>query len=97
MADELTPKEKEIALAWLNEKWVTDKGCPICTSNQWRIGDALVAPMNSTPGGGVMIGGPTYPQLMLICTNCGHTHYFNAVVMGLVKSKPKDEPPPGDS
>ena len=26
----------------------------------------------------------SYPQVMVFCTVCGYTHYFNAVIMGLV-------------
>ncbi len=38
-------------------------------------------------GGGLIVGGPTYPQVMIVCTVCGNTKYFNAVIMGVVEKE----------
>lgn len=34
-------------------------------------------------GYGMNLGGTIYPQIQVICTNCGHTQYFNAIIMGI--------------
>ena len=70
------------AVKWLNAKWV-NKTCSCCGNNIWTVLDDLVMPMNFT-GGGLVLGGATYPQVMANCANCGYTKFFNAVMMGIV-------------
>jgi hypothetical protein len=82
-------KEKQQeALKILNSKWVKDKDCEICGKSNWTIAEDLVMPMPFT-GGGLVIGGPSYPQLQVICGNCGNTKYFNAVILGVARSEQK--------
>ena len=83
-ADEkaLTRQQKDLVSDWLNPRWLTKK-CPVCSHNNWVIADHLVHGLTYS-GGGVTIGGPLYPLVLLICQNCAHTLVFNAVVMGLV-------------
>jgi hypothetical protein len=71
-------------MAWLKEHWVTSKNCPICAQNKWIVAGDLVTPVVLKEGG-FTLGGPTFPQFMLVCGNCGHTHYFNAIVAKLQK------------
>ncbi len=79
----LSNEEKKKVRDWINEKWGMQKTCPSCGKNEWQLADHLVSP-SVHYGGGVRIGGPSYPQAMLICMVCGFTFYFNAVVMGLI-------------
>lgn len=81
----LTPDEKRRFADWLKTHGV--KPCPMCGKRNWAIGDHLVA---SVPyaGGELVMAGTLYPQAMLVCGNCGHTAYFNAVVIGLVRRDP---------
>lgn len=87
MADEgkLSQGEKQRIADWLNRKGV--RNCSVCSANQWTIADHLVAP-NTFHGGGLVLGGASYPQAMLICGNCSNTLYFNAVMMGIL---PREE------
>lgn len=77
----LTRDEKQRFADWLNARGI--KPCPMCGKRNWGIGDHLVA---SVPyaGGALDMEGTLYPQAMLVCGNCAHTAYFNAVVVGLV-------------
>lgn len=88
MADShLSQAETEQILAWLKERWVTSKECQICRHNRWSVPDDLVAPPVMT--GNVMeLGGKTYPAFMVVCANCGFTHYFNAVIANIRPNNP---------
>lgn len=85
----LTKEEKDKIKTWLENK-TKNPACPVCNDPNWVIGDHLVQPMNGASGG-LVIGGVTYPQVMIISTNCGYTRYFNAVVMGI--ARPGSPPP----
>lgn len=88
----LTEEQKSVFEMWLKDKWKTDSACPICTANNWISGDHFVTPILYEPGGGISIGGLSYPQVFIICSNCGHTHYFNAMMIpGLVKPPTVDD------
>ncbi len=69
---------------WLQEKWTGLKTCPISGDNNWTIGDYLVQPMTYSAGG-LTLGGPGYPMVMVICSTCGYTVFFNAVMMRLLE------------
>lgn len=83
----LDEQKKKIALDWLGEKWPINKRvCDVCGHSQWNLAEDIIAPMAFSEGS-IMLGGRSYPQLMVICTNCGNTKYFNAVMIGLVKGE----------
>ena len=58
--------------------------CPICGSASWQLVDAV----NTLPftGGGLVIGGPTTPMLLVACSVCWYTIQFAAVPLGLTGS-----------
>ncbi len=85
-----SPEDRERIQEWLNEKWVSPKACPICTNPNWVIAEHLIAPPVSS-GGGLSIGGPTYPFVMVTCTNCAHTHLFNAAAILRTSKSQKPE------
>lgn len=58
--------------------------CDVCGTNNWAIGDHLVQGHILRPNVGLAIGSPTYAYAQLICTNCGHTKFLNAYVVGLL-------------
>lgn len=80
----LGPAKKAEIMTWLNEKWVTQKHCPICSSNNWIISEHLVTPLTMTSSGVVELGGENYPHFMIVCGDCGYTHLFNAVISKLL-------------
>jgi hypothetical protein len=80
----LDEQKKKIILEWLDKKWPTFKRvCEICNASTWSLSEDLIAP---TPflGGSIVLGGRSYPQVMIICTSCGNTKYFNAVTIGIM-------------
>lgn len=87
---QLTMEQKEAAIAWLVEHGAGKPICPGCGKQTWEVGDHLVSPPIHS-GGGMMLGGISYPNFMIICTNCGNTQYFNAIVAKLEKPGKKEK------
>ena len=75
-------------------KFLEGKGavrpCDSCGQTAWTIGDHLLAANIHTPGGGLTIGGLTYPQVLLVCRNCFNTRSYMAVPMGIAGGGKKD-------
>lgn len=82
-------KKKALFLKHLNEKW-KNKICECCGQTSWNVPEDLVMPMLFI-GGGITIGGVQYPQGMAVCTNCGNTKYFNAIIAGIVPAEEKKD------
>lgn len=80
----LTPGEKSLVTSWLNSKWTNNNRCPISGDNSWRVGDFIV---HTAAYSGVMMSGPTYPHVAVICSSCGYTIFFNAVMMGITEAR----------
>lgn len=92
MADpKLTQEQKQKIADWLNSRSPSGTPvCPFCASREWIIADHLVQAAVVGPSGDLQIGGIGYPQVMLISTGCGHTVFFNAVLMGIMGDTPKE-------
>lgn len=88
----LTPADKQKVVDWLNKKGKT-ANCPVCQANSWMVGDDLINAMLFA-GNNVIIGGPTYPMAILVCTNCAYTRHFMAVPIGLLPGG-EEGPPDG--
>ncbi len=88
----LSESEKKKAQDWLRERMPAALTCSVCNTQNWILADHVVAP--PIFGRGLVLGGTAYPHVMLICRQCGHTVFFNAVMMGLVeKRREKAEEP----
>lgn len=85
-AIKLAKDQKKKIQEWLEEKWTAPPGCPVCQTTNFTIADHLVTP-TILADGGMMLGGPSYPQALLICDNCGHTRYFNVLRMDILPKK----------
>lgn len=88
---ELTKGEKGKVFDWVTKQSPKGIGCAICAKREWILGDHLVAAPIFHEGN-MVLGGQSYPTVMLICKNCGHTLYLNAVMIGLVPPKKKQDP-----
>lgn len=86
-SETLSQEQREKIVAWLKAR-NAPRACSVCGHNNWTVADHLVAPPIFRPNV-ISLGGPAYPQAMLICANCAHTIYFNAVVMGVVTEPEK--------
>jgi hypothetical protein len=91
--------DREAAAAWLKARWRGDPECPVCRGNNWAIGERavevveqpaweLVEPKRwpGVPAGlrqRTALPQRRYPLLVLTCSGCGHTLFFNTVLAGL--------------
>ncbi|MCH7493368.1 hypothetical protein IIA16_01460 [bacterium] len=85
----LTQKQAAAFREWVGTRGTTDK-CPFCQKNSWMMGEYLVTPL-VTSSGNVQLGGIVHPLIPIVCTNCGHTLFFNAIVAGVMKADPGNE------
>ncbi len=71
--------------------WLQAKGrrhdCPVCQENAWAIGAHLISAKVHL-GGHLAFGGPTYPQAVIVCGNCGLVRSFMATAIGLLRDEP---------
>lgn len=77
----LSESDKRQIANWLNER-ARSNHCPSCGSNNWSMGDDLFNLMPYT-GGGMIIGGPTYPVVFLVCNHCAYVRQYMAMPMGI--------------
>lgn len=77
-------QQKQKAVNWLSSMAPAGIRCETCGNTQWDLAKDLVMPITFHGGDIVIGGGPSYPQVMLICRRCGNTKFFNAVKMGVV-------------
>ncbi len=82
---ELTKEQKKTITDWLIEKWGPEGECYVCKTSDWPIGKDLVTPTLFSEKG-LWAGGTAYQQVIIVCTNCGHTVHFNAITIGLLES-----------
>ena len=78
----MKPKEKQKISEWINKKCRNMK-CECCGSKIWNLNEHIIAPVN-VQNGSLALGGSMTPQVILTCSNCGNTKYFNAVMIGLL-------------
>lgn len=97
MSDQQSPTAPPFPPEWKSKfvNFIKDKVgqsalCRECGEPKVAISDDIVAPP-AFHGGGFVFGGPSYPQVMLVCTHCGNTRYFNAVIAGLVEGQKLDD------
>lgn len=75
---------RERAVTALNLKVPGSGQCIRCRTGTVTIAPDPVTPMVFERAGGITIGGRSYPQIMVVCGNCGHTSYFNLIALGAV-------------
>jgi predicted nucleic-acid-binding Zn-ribbon protein len=83
--EERVQGERRRALAWMTEKWVGERTCPICQTNNWTIGD--IVELRPYEGGNLIVGSTRglFPAFQVICDYCGYTHLVNAAKSGVVR------------
>ncbi|HME23166.1 MAG TPA: hypothetical protein VKI44_17845 [Acetobacteraceae bacterium] len=80
----LADKNKVIENLTKRQQGRTAAPCEMCGTNQWFVADHLLNATIVVPGMGLTVGGPSYPQVQVICGNCGHTRLLNAYAIGLL-------------
>ncbi len=82
MAGEMSPDWYAYVQRLVNSKVPNAGNCNVCGGvNTVNLSPHLVTPVVTSPHGGVQLAAQQYPQAMLLCGKCGHTTYFNYVVM----------------
>lgn len=81
----LTPKQKEIVGKKIGT--TIPNVCPICKSSPIIINDRIFE-LREFERGDIVFGKgtPILPVIVLNCSNCGHTYFLNAVILGLIAS-----------
>ena len=59
------------------------KPCPMCGTERYSIGDGFVSFQTQYPSVNFEPQIQHYPNIMLICQNCGHSLFFNVILLGL--------------
>ena len=72
----LSAEQKKKIIDWLNDR-LKEPACPACGNGKLRLGDGLLEG-RIFQGGGLVAGGPSYPQFVLFCENCFHVRHFMA-------------------
>jgi hypothetical protein len=75
------------ALEVMRKKIPAFPSCPACKRPHLSLADTLLE-VRPFHGGMFFAGGPVYPHAAVICTFCGHTMFFNAVILGLLPGGP---------
>ncbi len=79
--------ERDKIAAWVNKK-TKNGSCPVCGSNSWVVLEHLMSGAVFT-GPNLIIGGPNYPQAVVVCNNCAYARTFMAIAIGVI---PPDSP-----
>jgi hypothetical protein len=83
----MTEEQQKKAIAWLERYWKQEnRKCEICLAADWLVLGDIITPMIFSIHGFSV--GNAYPQFMVVCKNCGHTKYFNAMIAKITE---KDE------
>lgn len=85
----LSPEDREKILSWLDERG-GKTACPVCHHENWFLAEHILEGRIYS-GGGLVVGGPNYPQFVIVCTNCYYARHFMAMPLGLSWEK---EPEP---
>jgi hypothetical protein len=90
----LTPFQAGKLKDWVVLKWGkgVQNGLPVCEmckepGTSWVASSHTLAPV-VVANGGMNFGGVVYPHVSLMCSNCGNTHFVNAVLSGVMKINP---------
>ena len=75
----------------LNKK-LQEKGrtliCPACGNGNFILADGFASDsLQDQIGGGLVIGGPSIPEVVLVCGHCGYVMKFSAGILGLLPEK----------
>lgn len=90
----LTQEHREHFGKWINSKAALIGKCPVCSSRKWALMEHFIHTPLFYPDGSVIFGGgPSYPFVGLMCTECGNTQFINAVTSGVLGNGPKTNQP----
>ena len=62
--------------------------CPRCASTEFTVADGYLNQTIQTELTGLVIGGPSIPSALIVCTNCGFISQHALGVLGLLPPQP---------
>ena len=74
-------RQRDQALQWLSKHWGPQR-CPICQSGNWNVGDIVATPLLDPD---LQRRGWVSTYFPVTCLTCGYTHFFDAVVIGVLE------------
>jgi hypothetical protein len=74
--------QRERALQYVRERLPDPMACPMGHSTTWTVTE----PVQLRPVAGGLFAPTGFPVFQLVCTTCGYTMFFNAVVAGILPS-----------
>jgi len=84
---ELSQAQKEIIINTLRDKGVK-LPCPRCGRNSFQLLGGYFNQTLQTELAGLVLGGPSIPSAIVVCTNCG---YLSQHALGALGLLPKEE------
>jgi predicted nucleic-acid-binding Zn-ribbon protein len=76
-------EQRRRAIAYLREIFPNSPPCPMChQESAWDV----TAPVHLSPVAGNLLATRGYPVFQVVCTRCGYTMFFNAVIAGVIDS-----------
>lgn len=91
----LSLEKRQKLVDWIN-RHSKNPQCPVCLSSNWAVGEHLISGSVFRSGGGIVLGGVSYPQAFVVCRTCSYVRHFMAVPIGLVEQSPDSSGEVGD-
>ncbi len=78
--------DAEAAAAAIRERCTQLGACALCGSDLWDVSEYLWSPVEADPESGyaMPLSEAAMPMVALVCGACGHTHWLNAMKLGIV-------------
>lgn len=80
--EQINEEERGLISKKLEEK-IKNYSCVMCGTNDWNL-EPFIAPISLSNDISLKLGGQVLPLAPITCVNCGNTHFFNLVTLGLV-------------
>jgi hypothetical protein len=65
--------------------------CPRCTNDNFRLLDGYFNQPLQVELGGLVLGGPSVPSVVVVCTRCGYLSQHALGVLGLLPKEKREE------
>lgn len=61
--------------------------CPRCGNKSFQLADGYINLPLSGEVGGIVLGGPTMPTAVVVCSNCGYISLHALGALGLIQNR----------
>jgi len=63
--------------------------CESCGENLWILSDYFLA-LSASEELGVFHGEPQFPKVVMICSKCGYSRFYNLEILGIYSERLKE-------